>query len=277
MEKSIYLHYSKKYTIMKLAYLLLFHLVVLGCNASSKSKNNTNSAIPQKPDSAKKQKITTVNEVPLPKGFQRKKYAPNSFANYLQHIPLKANSTVYLYNGTVKPNQNAQYAVLDISVPNQDLQQCADAVMRLRAEYLYQQNRHHEIVFVDNENIHYTLQPPYNRTTFESYLLHVFGMCGSASLEKQLKEKNNWDSISPGDVIIKGGFPGHAVIVMDVAEDSNGQRQFTIAQSYMPAQDIHLLQNPNSESTTPWYQVSEITSILNTPEYQFSRKHLRTW
>lgn len=35
-----------------------------------------------------------------------------------------------LYNGSQKPNQSVHYAVFDIDVGKEDLQQCADAVMR---------------------------------------------------------------------------------------------------------------------------------------------------
>ena len=52
-----------------------------------------------------------------------------------------------------------------------------------------------------------------------------------------------------GDVFIKGGFPGHAVVVLDMAEnDRTGQRVFLLAQSYMPAQDIHIMKNPTNAS-----------------------------
>ncbi|MDR3713868.1 MAG: DUF4846 domain-containing protein [Puia sp.] len=59
-----------------------------------------------------------------------------SFGEWLRSIPLKKDKTVYLYDGSRKQNQSAQFAVLDISVGKEDLQQCADAVMRLRAGYL---------------------------------------------------------------------------------------------------------------------------------------------
>lgn len=44
-------------------------------------------------------------------------------------------------------------------------------------------------------------------------------------------------------VVARGGRFGHAVLVLDVAESASDERVFLIAQSYMPAQDIHVLIN----------------------------------
>ena len=59
-----------------------------------------------------------------------------------------------------------------------------------------------------------------------SYLQTVFGMCGTASLEKQLKPVGDQHEMQPGDVFIKGGFPGHAMIVVDVAVNKTGNKDF---------------------------------------------------
>ncbi|MEM1219965.1 MAG: DUF4846 domain-containing protein, partial [Bacteroidota bacterium] len=44
------------------------------------------------------------------------------------------------------------------------------------------------------------------------------------------------------------------------------------AQSYMPAQDIHILKNPTTGSA--WYSVDEIDP-LRTPEWTFGKEHLQ--
>jgi hypothetical protein len=44
------------------------------------------------------------------------------------------------------------FAVMDLPVGNKDLQQCADAIMRLRAEYLYRPGQFNSIRFYDNNN-----------------------------------------------------------------------------------------------------------------------------
>lgn len=92
-----------------------------------------------------------IGSIPAPEGFMRRRVADSSFAAWLRRMPLKQDRTVYLYNGQKKKNQQAQYAVIDMPVGERDLQQCADAVMRLRAEYLFAQKKM-PIVFTDYEN-----------------------------------------------------------------------------------------------------------------------------
>ncbi len=64
------------------------------------------------------------------------------------NIPLLMDDApVLLYNGNPKARQDVHAAVLDLSVGTRDLQQCADAVIRLRAEYLIESGREDEIAF----------------------------------------------------------------------------------------------------------------------------------
>jgi Domain of unknown function (4846) len=214
----------------------------------------------------------TVNQIPLPPGYERVAVETNSFGAYLRNLRLKKDKTVYLYNGQKKGNQSAQYAVLDISKGTKDLQQCADAVMRLRAEYLKQRGL--PVCFADNAGKNYCWSN-YEHKGWQGYLETVFGMCGTLSLEKQLKKKE-WHQLKAGDVVIKGGSPGHAVIVMDVARHKlTGKLIFLLAQSYMPAQDVHILINTNDSNINPWY--STPNTFLATPEWQFEIQNLRTW
>jgi hypothetical protein len=221
--------------------------------------------------------ISKLSEIPLPPGYTRVEGPEKSFAAWLRDVKIKEDKHVYLYNGQLKGNQSAQFAVLDIPVGKKDLQQCADAVMRLRAEYLFQNDRISEISFADNNGKKYNCPAQADRAKFERYLENVFVWCGTASLEKQLKQVRQFNEIQPGDVLIKGGFPGHAVMVMDVAADSSGKKIYLLAQSYMPAQDIHVLQNPVKKDLSPWYPVDKDNSLIHSPEWTFSAKELRRW
>lgn len=217
-----------------------------------------------------------IGAIPSPGGYKRKEVADSSFAGWLRKLPLKKDKTVYLYNGQKKINQLSQYAVLEVSIGTQDLLQCADAVIRLRAEYLYGKKSCKPFSFYDFSGKEYRWKGNQNRQQFDNYLATVFGWCGSASLEKQMKPVPDIWQMQAGDVFVKGGFPGHAVIIVDMAENEKGEKIFMLAQGYMPAQDIHVLINPFDEETGPWYNLSTAEKIY-TPEWTFSKEQLKTW
>lgn len=220
---------------------------------------------------------THIGAIPPPAGYERPPATKGSFAGWLRNIRIKKGRTVFLYNGVPKRNQEAQYAVLDVPVGNKDLQQCADAVMRLRAQYLYSRKRFDEIWFSDNSGKKYVCPAAIDSTRFERYLEKVYAYCGTLSLEKQLRGVADFTTIQPGDVLIKGGSPGHAVMVVDVAVNRAGKKLYMLAQSYMPAQDIHVLKNPSDSEYSPWYEVDSDNSFIFTPEWTFTPKQLKRW
>lgn len=216
-----------------------------------------------------------IGDIPTPIGYKRITVMDESFPAWLRSIPLKKDNRVFLYNGELKENQSAQFLVLDIPVGKKDLQQCADAVMRLRAQFLFDKKRFGEISFADNSGKKYQYLTS-GRGSFEQYLEKVFAYCGTLSLEKQLKKVPDLSKMQAGDVLIKGGFPGHAVIVVDLAVHSTGKKIYLLAQSYMPAQDIHILRNPISNELSPWYELDD-KQLIHTPEWVFQPGQLRKW
>jgi len=114
------------------------------------------------------------------------------------------------------------------------------------------------------------------QTEFENYLETVFTYCGTYSLSNSLHFEKNISDIIPGDVFIKPGSPGHAMIVVDVAENARGNKVFMLAQSYMPAQDIHIVKNLQDNHLNPWYEVSNTADIM-TPEWTFHPGQLKGW
>jgi hypothetical protein len=234
--------------------------------------------------------------VATPKGWKRLPAAPGSFDAWLRGLPTKpGRPEVHLFNGKSKGNQEAHWAVLDVDTGRRDLQQCADAVMRLRAEFQRQAGHEADICFrfTDGTEARWTAWKDGQRpklagrkmtwekrasvddsyASFRRYLDIVFGYAGTASLARELDGVNDPRRIEAGDVFIQGGSPGHAVIVVDVAEDARGRRAVLLAQSYMPAQEIHILRNPASPDD-PWY-VIEGDGPLSTPEWDFPAGSLR--
>jgi len=243
---------------------------------------------------------STIGTINMPSGFTRIEAGSKSFTKFLRNLKIKTGDhIVNLYNGNPKAYQGAQYCILDIDVGTKDLQQCADAVMRIRAEYLFQQGNFKNIAFnftngetvpfekyadgyrikLNNNKIVWTKSRDrdYSYQTFRNYLDLVFTYAGSYSLDKQLIPVKDARDIHPGDVFIRGGFPGHAVMVMDVIENRNtGDKLFLLAQSYMPAQEVHVLVNGHDHAISPWYS-TKYSDHLFTPEWTFLKKELKRW
>ncbi len=239
---------------------------------------------------------TVETRFPVPEGFVRLPTDADAFGAYLRRLPLHPDGyPVHLYDGRLKRKQDTHCAVIDLDVGNRDLQQCADAVIRLRAEYLFEQKRYADIHFnftngfkaeytrwrrgerirVEENRVYWTAgnAPSGSYADFRKYLDVVFAYAGTASLERELHAAEP-TALLPGDVWIKGAYPGHAVIVLDVVEQpGNGERRFLLAQSYIPAQEIHVLLNPADGS--PWYSTDRLGEKLVTPEWVFERGQLR--
>ena len=47
--------------------------------------------------------------------------------------------------------------------------------------------------------------------------------------------------LEPGDFFVQPGGPGHAVVILDVAQHPDGRRIALIGQGFMPAEDLHVL------------------------------------
>ncbi len=184
-----------------------------------------------------------------------------------------------------------------MDIGKRDLQQCADAVIRLRAEYLWQTERFEDIHFNFTNGFNaayskwragYRIRINGNQVSwvkrsasatsyaeFRKYLNMVFAYAGTLSLEKELQARPI-SELEVGDIFIQGGSPGHAVLVVDKAiHQTTDEVLFCLAQSYMPAQSMHLLKNPNDTAHSPWYSIKNIHSELYTPEWTFKARNLK--
>ena len=239
-----------------------------------------------------------VSKISVPAGYQRVLLERNSFGNWLRHLPLKAaGSPVRLHDGRLKSNQSVHHAVVDIDTGSRNLQQCADAVIRLRAEYLYFSRQFTNITFnftsgdpcrfdwwysgyrptVTGNRVSWKKQASLDHgyDNFRKYLTKVFAYAGTLSLARDLEPRTTVDDMQVGDVFVQGGSPGHAVIVLDQAvHKETGKRVFLLGQSYMPAQDFHVLKNRADPNLSPWRTIVR-RGNLKTPEWEFKWSDLK--
>ena len=223
---------------------------------------------------------STVVQIPTPDGYAREKQDTVSFHYFLEYLPLKCTSNeVLLYDGTPKYNQSAQFAVIKMDVGKQDLQQCADAVIRLRAEYLFKQKKYNDLHFCflsDGKPRYYKeyCSGDHSYKKYRKWLNYIFSYANTGSLIRELVKVKSINEIEIGDVFIQTGNPyGHAIMVVDLAKNKKGEKIFLLTQSYMPAQEIHVLKNPNDDKYSPWYNTN-FGESLTTPEWTFGKNDL---
>lgn len=235
-----------------------------------------------------------------PPGYERTAEGADSFAAWLRGLPLlPAGSPVRCHDGAMKPGQAFHAAVIDLDIGGTDLQQCADAAIRLRAEYLLSRGqiesicfdftsgdpapysiwregyrpvvRGDEVTWIESEGADTTY------AGFRRYMDTVFTYAGTYSLSRELLRVEDPRSIRAGDVFVQGGFPGHAVMVIDIAAHAvTGEKLVLLAQGFMPAQDVHVLKNLADPYVSPWYRVRP-GEPLDTPQWIFPAGCLRRW
>ena len=221
-----------------------------------------------------------------------KKTTEGSWANFLQNLPV-VDSPVMDFRGKKLRNQDKHAGVIPFDIGKSDLQQCADALMRLRAEYLFEQKRYSEIGFHFTGGQYYswedyckgkqpvphgndirfitTNRRDQSHASLRRYLDIVYTYAGTISLAKELKSATKFEI---GTVVIYAGSPGHCFIIIDEATNDEGKKIFRLAEGYTPAQSIYVLRNLNEEEKTPWHELTRgeiVTASYRFTDYKLGR------
>lgn len=285
---------------MKKIFIILLALVLLtSCKPTKENVERpkaTGSPIKERASYINIEGKTIEERYSTLEGYNRVEVDRNSFGEFLRNQKLKPYGEKALYyDGREKNKKDVYDSVIDVDIGNRDLHQCADAIMLLRGEYLYSIGRYEDISFnfvsgfkaeyrkwmegnrikVEGNNVSYykATEPSNTYEDFRKYMDMVMAYSSTLSLEKEL-EPIDVEDMEIGDVFIIGGSPGHAVIVMDMAINDNGEKIFILAQSYMPAQQTQILINPMDKDISPWYSLKGKEKLI-TPEWTFELNHLR--
>jgi hypothetical protein len=104
--------------------------------------------------------------------------------------------------------------------------------------------------------------------TWEGYLSAVFTWAGTRSL--QAYETLPDTTPEPGDLLVQGGSPGHAVLLLDVAR-RGPDTLLLVGEGFMPAQDFHVELGPEAG----WWTWG--AGGIDLPSWSFEAAHLRRW
>jgi|TARA_R100000093_G_scaffold17241_1_gene9805 hypothetical protein len=137
--------------------------------------------------------------------------------------------------------------VLDMEVLR--WQECADFAMRMHINA--QLNRGKLATVHSNKEVYkYKDALPTNKQ-----LEKMYNYANSYSIVHNDLMKIELTEIQPGDLLAIGGYPGHVVVIMDVVKDSMGNEHFLLAQSFIPAQTPHIVENWTNKSY--WFSVND--------------------
>ena len=219
---------------------------------------------------------TLTTRLAPPPGFHLRAVAPGSFEAYLGGLPLAAKGTpVKSYRGDVivAGDDPRVVAVTTLDVGTRDLQQCADALLRLHAEYKFAANDDaalsyraaskfpmpfsrwitgERLVAKGNDLAWAPARGATGRThaNLRSWLDTVFNYANTVSIQRDASVVSRAD-VRAGDFFVQGGWPGHAVLVLAVAENAAGEKRALLGQSYMPAQSFQVL----AQNGDPWFSL----------------------
>ena len=284
----------------KVLYILLIAVIVIVLAFQPKPVKKAFDIVEviiETPSLINKDSLTIQTRVKVPQGYKRVNYAKGSFEDYLRNYKLKPfGSKIINYDDSEYFWQGGHIGILEIPVPKNGLQQCADALIRIRSEFLWDTNRKHEIGFKFTSG-HYcswikyaegyrpkikgnkvtflkTASDNASKENFYKYLNLIYMYSGTLSLYNELESVDAKD-LQLGDMLIKGGSPGHIVMLADEVINDKGEKLFLLFQGNTPAQSVHLVNNLEDASISPWYQL-EVDAVIPVSNYTFgSAKFVR--
>ena len=246
------------------------------------------------------EKNTIKERFPAPEGYAYVDTEKNSFEEYIENFPLKKyGSPILKYDGSEIATQNLHEAIFDIDTGTKDLQQCADAIIRLRAEFLFKMKRFDDIkfhftsgdlmtwnnykngtrAFVNGNSVQFKNTENFDdsKENFRKYLDLIFTYAGTISLNKETKPVMKTNDLKVGDILITAGSPGHIVFIAGVSANQKGEKLFLLAEGFTPAQSIHVLKNPFNPEISPWYELDVNSAETKTARYFFEPSNFRSF
>jgi hypothetical protein len=202
---------------------------------------------------------------------------PNSWSEWLRLLPLAASGTpVRNYRGEiVVPGDDEQLAaVVAIDIGSRDLQQSADVLLRLHAEWRWYRGEL-RMLYLSDSKLELPLQkwgagerlvaaggqpkwvaqaaakPKLDGVDFREYLEAVLAWSDGQALVAESVPLAP-EGLEPGAFFLRQGHPADVLVVLDVATSPAGERAMLLAHARNPSENIHVIR-PTRD--TVWFPV----------------------
>ncbi len=249
---------------------------------------------------AQKSYESLAARVAPPEGFSRVEVTDGSFADWLRHLPV-APSDAAVKSGCGKVVLSADDPSLAVVVclqPHDNrLLSAVSMMVRLRAEYAWTMRRVQDVSFhltsgqssswrdwaagvrpkIDGRRVNFrkTAEPNSSRVSFCGYLETLFQFASTYSLLDDTRQASD-NAVEVGDIFVRPGRPGHAMMIVDVAtSDEGGKVKVLLAEGGWPAQTFHVLRGPDG---SPWIMLTRSNGVdLGGARGRYRLDELRHW
>lgn len=242
--------------------------------------------------------MTQETRILPPAGYTRVPAASDSFLAFMRKQTLFPDgSCICEFDGKQHSGADAA-AVYDLSVGTDSYQECADTVIRFWSDYYRETGQTEKLAFhltngmlCDWETFRRGKRvlafgsfsmwlrlkaPDDSEQTYRDWLMTVQHYAGTLSLEAE-SEPITPEEARAGDIICRGGSPGHVVLLADEAVNADGQRAFLLAQGLIPSQNAHLL-FAGDQMQDPWITEEQLGMLpIQAGAFTFYENTLRRW
>ena len=242
--------------------------------------------------------IPMAERLGTPAGFGRVPAPKGSFAHWLRHLPVAPENTPVTTADSkiVLAGDHPNLAAVVALQPHHRKLLCsANMMVRLRAEYCWSARRPEALSFhftsgqlagwrawasgerpvANGRSIRFakTSITDESRESFCGYLETLFGFTSSMSLLDDTRSVQD-GTIAAGDILLRPGRGGHALMVLDVATNARRQVLLLLGEGGSPAQTFHVLCNDHG---SPWFPITQSRSVDFGRRGVFGLKQLRRW
>jgi hypothetical protein len=227
-----------------------------------------------------------------PFGYTKVETPASSFGEWLRFLPLyPVDRAVLDYEGNVIKMASQVIRVIQLDNPSHGMQQCADTVIRLWAEYLKSRDQLDQLELhtqngqssswrrwaagyrpvLKGNSFHWIKKesPTSNQTRelhFKEYITWLMQWTGTLALARDLSRVTQ-SELDIGHMFVhpnrSGNNIGHISIIVDKAvQEGNSVPIYLIAWGFIPAQDFHIIQPPRNLPHYPWFTRTEAETYL---------------
>ncbi len=230
---------------------------------------------------------STIGNIALPSDtYHRIQISEDSFAAMLRNLPLKSpGSDVLNYRGGIfKSGKDTSVAfVVDLDIRGRRLEQCMDILVRLYAQYIWRRNLvdHFKLplpggYWLSWKDWEAGFRPVFKGIdismrklsdfddsyhSYQSYLNTIYAESHTQQFYHALQSLKG-EEVQIGDIIIRKGTKGHAIMIVDLAMNKRGEMIALIANGDTPACEFFLL---NHKKDRPWIPLDFKAEFLDLP------------